>query len=82
MEVNGEFQAPTTLTPGKYPPVPIAQNAGWAPDPVWTLCNREKYLAASESRTPAVQRNGWVTPAHTEVVMLGNKASLNASLAT
>jgi hypothetical protein len=25
-----------TLAPGKGPPVPIVQEAGWAPEPVWT----------------------------------------------
>jgi hypothetical protein len=25
------------LPPGKGPPVPIGQEAGWAPEPVWTL---------------------------------------------
>jgi hypothetical protein len=25
------------LTPGKGPPVPIVQEAGWAPETVWTL---------------------------------------------
>jgi hypothetical protein len=25
-----------TLPPGKGPPVPIVQEAGWAPEPVWT----------------------------------------------
>jgi hypothetical protein len=24
------------LAPGKGPPVPIVQEAGWAPEPVWT----------------------------------------------
>jgi hypothetical protein len=24
------------LPPGKGPPVPIVQKAGWAPEPVWT----------------------------------------------
>jgi hypothetical protein len=24
------------LPPGKGPPVPIVQEAGWAPEPVWT----------------------------------------------
>jgi hypothetical protein len=24
------------LSPGKGPPVPIVQEAGWAPEPVWT----------------------------------------------
>jgi len=31
MEVNGQFQAPTILPPGKELPVPSGQKAGWAP---------------------------------------------------
>jgi hypothetical protein len=30
------------LTPGKGPPVPIVQEAGWAPEPVWTQRLQEK----------------------------------------
>jgi hypothetical protein len=30
------------LPPGKGPPVPIVQEAGWAPEPVWTLRLEEK----------------------------------------
>jgi hypothetical protein len=30
------------LTPGKAPPVPIVQEAGWAPEPVWTQRLEEK----------------------------------------
>jgi hypothetical protein len=33
------------LTPGKGPPVPIVQEAGWAPEPVWTLRLGEKILS-------------------------------------
>jgi hypothetical protein len=32
------------LTPGKGPPVPIGQEAGWAPEPVWTQEIRGKIL--------------------------------------
>ena len=32
---GGEPQAPATSTPGNDP-VPILQEAGWAPGPVWT----------------------------------------------
>jgi hypothetical protein len=35
MRVGGQRQAPATLPPGKDP-VPIVQEAGWAPGPVWT----------------------------------------------
>jgi hypothetical protein len=33
MEVSGQLQAPAALLPGKGPPVPIGQEAGWAPEP-------------------------------------------------
>jgi hypothetical protein len=37
MEVSGERHAPAALLPpGKGPPVPIVQEAGWAPKPVST----------------------------------------------
>jgi hypothetical protein len=37
MGVSGQRHAPAAvLTPGKGPPVPIVQEAGWAPEPVWT----------------------------------------------
>jgi hypothetical protein len=31
-----------TLAPGKGPPVPIVQEAEWAPEPVWTQMIEEK----------------------------------------
>jgi hypothetical protein len=36
MEVNGQLHAPSALLPGKEPLVSIGQEAGWAPEPVWT----------------------------------------------
>jgi hypothetical protein len=35
MEVNGQLHAPAALTPGKELPVPIGEEAGWAPQSVW-----------------------------------------------
>jgi hypothetical protein len=32
MEVNGQFYALAALPQGKEPPVPIVQEAGWAPE--------------------------------------------------
>jgi hypothetical protein len=32
------------LAPGKAPPVPIVQEAGWAPEPVWTQRLKEIFL--------------------------------------
>jgi hypothetical protein len=37
--------------PGKGPPVPIVQEAGWAPEPVWTQRLEEKSLASTRDRT-------------------------------
>jgi hypothetical protein len=34
--VSGQIHAPTALHPGKKPPVPIGQKAGWASEVVWT----------------------------------------------
>jgi hypothetical protein len=35
--VSGQRHAPAALLPpGKGPPVPTGQEAGWAPEPVWT----------------------------------------------
>jgi hypothetical protein len=36
---GGEWSASRpgrSLPPGKGPPVPIGQEAGWAPEPIWT----------------------------------------------
>jgi hypothetical protein len=41
--MSGQLHAPATLSPpGKEPPVPIVQEAGWAPEPVWTQRLEEK----------------------------------------
>jgi hypothetical protein len=40
-----------SLPPGKGPPVPIGQEAGWAPEPVWTLRLEEKSFVPAEDRT-------------------------------
>jgi hypothetical protein len=55
MGVSGKRYAPAALfPPGKRPPVPIGQEAGWAPEPVWTHRPEEKSLASVEDR-PVVQ---------------------------
>jgi hypothetical protein len=43
MGVSGQRHAPgRALPPGKGLPVPIGQEAGWAPEPVWTQRIEEK----------------------------------------
>jgi hypothetical protein len=43
------------LPPGKGPLVPIIQEAGWAPEPVWTQRLEEKFFAPAGDRTSVVQ---------------------------
>jgi hypothetical protein len=55
---GGEWSASRpgrALPPGKGPPVPIVQEAGWAPEPVWTQRLEEKSFASAGDRTPVVQ---------------------------
>jgi hypothetical protein len=57
-----------SLPPQKEPPVPIVQEAGWAPGPVWTQRLEGKSSACVGDRTPAVQSvvrhcTDWATPA-------------------
>jgi hypothetical protein len=45
MRVSGQRHAPAALLPpGKGPPVPIVQDAGWAPEPVWTQSLEERSI--------------------------------------
>jgi hypothetical protein len=56
MGVSGQHHAPAALYPrGKDSPVPIGQEAGWAPEPVWTQRLEEKSSASVGDRTPVVQ---------------------------
>jgi hypothetical protein len=43
--------APTHLRAGSALPIPIAQKAGWAPEPVWTQGLEEKSFALAGDRT-------------------------------
>jgi hypothetical protein len=52
MEVSGQLHAPAALSSGKGAMVPIGQEAGWAPEPVWTRWWREKFPAPDRTRTP------------------------------
>jgi hypothetical protein len=48
MEVSSKLHASTALPLNKEPSVPIGEEGGWAPEPVWTLWNKEKYLPLPE----------------------------------
>jgi hypothetical protein len=67
---GGEWSASRpgcALPPGKGPPVPTGQEAGWVPKPVWTQRLEEKSSASVGDRTPVVQSvvrhyTDWATP--------------------
>jgi hypothetical protein len=45
MGVSGQRHAQAApLPPGKGPPIPTVQEAGWAPEPVWTQRLEEKLI--------------------------------------
>jgi hypothetical protein len=53
MGVSGQRHALAALLPlGKGPPLPIVQEVGWAPEPVWTQRIEEKSFAPAGDRTP------------------------------
>jgi hypothetical protein len=60
MGVTGQRHAPAALCPGKGPPVPIVQEAGWASEPVWTQRLGEKSFAPAGDRTPIAQSSSQV----------------------
>jgi hypothetical protein len=76
------------LFPGKEPPVPIVQEAGWAAEPVWTERLVEKPSASVGGRTPAVQsvvrhRTDWATPApHKWTILFDINRLLQGTIST
>jgi hypothetical protein len=52
MGVSGQHHAPAALYPGERG---IGQEAGWAPEPVWTQGLEEKSSASVGDRTLVVQ---------------------------
>jgi hypothetical protein len=52
VEASGQLHALAALPPVKDRPVPTGQEAGWAPNPVWSLWRREQTLAPTVNRTP------------------------------
>jgi hypothetical protein len=57
MEVSDQLYAPTALPPGKETPLHIGQEAGSAPEQVWTRWRREKRSTLTGTRTPVVNNN-------------------------
>jgi hypothetical protein len=68
MEVSGQLDVPAALLPGKESLVPIVLEAGWAPELVWTLWRKEKWLYPTGNWTTAIQPvvrryTDWAIPA-------------------
>jgi hypothetical protein len=69
--VSGQLHAPGALPPGKEPPVPIGQEVGWAPEPVWVTWRRENSWSYRDWKSdlsaiqPVTSRyTYWAIPAH------------------
>jgi hypothetical protein len=70
MEVGGQLHAPATFLPRTEPLVPTEYETGWAPVPVWTSWDREKF--PTWNRTPGIQLvahccTHWAVPTHDAV---------------
>jgi hypothetical protein len=68
MGVSGQHHAPAALLPpGKGPPVPIGQEAGWVPEPEATgkiLCPRRESNPDRPVVQPVVRHyTAWANPA-------------------
>jgi hypothetical protein len=53
--VSGQRHTPAALCPEERTPVPIVQEAGWTPEPVWTQTIEEKSFAPAGDQTPIAQ---------------------------
>jgi hypothetical protein len=51
MEVSNQHHAPVALSSGKEPPVPIEQEAGLAPEPVWTVVGKSDHEDNKKTNT-------------------------------
>jgi hypothetical protein len=62
--VSGQSHPGHALSPGKGPPVPIVQEAGWAPEPVWTQTLEGKSLAS----LPGIKPRSPSRPVHSQTL--------------
>jgi hypothetical protein len=53
--LDGQHHALAALTPRERTPSTTGQEAGWAPEPVWTQRLEKKFSASVRDRTPVVQ---------------------------
>ena len=62
MGVGGQRHAPAAFTPGKDP-VPLVQEAGWAPGPVWIVAENLAPTGIRSPDRPASRYTDWAIPA-------------------
>jgi hypothetical protein len=76
---GGEWSASRpgrALLPGKGPPLPIGQEAGWAPESVWAQRLAEKSSASAGDRTWAPYTLKYATRFLSPIIQIHNTLSL------
>jgi hypothetical protein len=80
MEVSGQLDASAALLPMKGPPTHIRQEAGWVPDPVWTVLIREKSCRKSNSGRPTHDPSLWSLSQLSQLIKHGWTCDFNNSV--
>jgi hypothetical protein len=83
--MSGQRHGRARFSPGKEPPVPIVQKAGWAPEPVWTQRLEEKSLSPLpeiEPRSPGRPARSQTLAEDTITVFFGETEEIKRLLKT
>jgi hypothetical protein len=70
--VSGQPHAPIALPPAKLCAVPLGQEAGRAPEPVWTLWRREKFCHAGNRAQAAQSIEDKYKTGHVQIITTNN----------
>jgi hypothetical protein len=78
MEVGGQLHAPAALPPRKEPPIPIRQEAGWAPEAGLDAVEQRKICCSCQELNPGRPARSLVAiPTELTRLCIYMKSSLN-----
>lgn len=79
--MSSQLHAPAVLPPGKESQLFNKQEAGWGPEPTWTLWGTDNYLDSARTQTPAVAiptgLPGYTVSVKTEIELLSSSLVAN-----